>query len=131
MLDDVRAFLAEPRFAVLATLNRDGAPHQTVVWYELRGDDVVFNTTLSRVKFRNLRRDPRVSLLVGDADTHVRLEGEAHEIATGDAAREDIRRLASRYEGREAGERNFHETYSKPKRVTYAISVRRVYRYGL
>jgi len=49
-----RAFLLEPRFAVLGTLRPDGSPHLTVVWYELRGDEIVFDTTTTRVKARNL-----------------------------------------------------------------------------
>ena len=30
--EDVRTFLEEPRFAVLATVNTNGSPQQTVVW---------------------------------------------------------------------------------------------------
>jgi predicted pyridoxine 5'-phosphate oxidase superfamily flavin-nucleotide-binding protein len=33
--DNVRDFLNERRFAVLATINKDGTPQQTVMWYEL------------------------------------------------------------------------------------------------
>ncbi len=126
----LRAFLDRPRFAVLATLNPDGSPHLTVVWYEVRGDEVIFNTTAERVKRRNLERDPRVALLVGDAASYVRVDGAAREIATGERALEDIRRLATRYDGPVAGERNFRETYGKRERVTYAIAISRVYRYG-
>ena len=32
------AFLAAPRFAVLASLDRGGAPRQAVVWYRLEPD---------------------------------------------------------------------------------------------
>jgi hypothetical protein len=35
---EVQAFLAERRFAVVASIRADGLPHQTVMWYELRGD---------------------------------------------------------------------------------------------
>ena len=35
---EARHFLEEPRFAVIATINADGSPHQTVVWYLLRSD---------------------------------------------------------------------------------------------
>ena len=44
----VRHFLETPRFAVIATINEDGSPHQTVVWYLLRGDDIVMNTASCR-----------------------------------------------------------------------------------
>ena len=36
----IRAFLQEPRYAVLATLNPSGAPHLTEMWYDLRADGV-------------------------------------------------------------------------------------------
>ena len=42
VLDEkVRAFLEEKRFAVLATIKRDGSPQQTVMWYELQGDQIM------------------------------------------------------------------------------------------
>src|SRR5436190_23603528 len=62
----VRAFLEAPRFAVLATIREDGSPHLTVVWYGVRGDELIVNTTVPRSKARNIERDPRVSLLVGE-----------------------------------------------------------------
>ena len=45
MLDEkIRDFLNEKRFASLATINSDGAPQQTVMWYELQGDRIMMNT---------------------------------------------------------------------------------------
>jgi predicted pyridoxine 5'-phosphate oxidase superfamily flavin-nucleotide-binding protein len=46
--EDVRTFLEEARFAVLATVNANGSPQQTVMWYELRGDTIVMNTRRGR-----------------------------------------------------------------------------------
>ena len=129
--DAARRFLAEPRFAVLATTNPDGSPHLTVLWYELRGDEVLFNTTTSRAKSRNLSRDPRVSVLVGDSDTYVRLDGTAREVATGAQALDDIHRLAVRYDGPERADQTTREVWSKQERVSYAITIKRVYEYGL
>lgn len=80
--NSVRAFLEEPRFAVLATINRSGTPQLTVMWYALRPDDdvVVLNTSRGLLKERNLRRDPRVSLCVEDGLRYVTLEGRAELI---------------------------------------------------
>lgn len=127
--DEVRAFLDAPRFAVLATLRADGSPHLTVVWYGLRRDEVIVNTTVPRSKARNLAREPRVSLLVGEMARYVRLEGEARVVATGAAALRDIHDLAVRYDGEEAAERQTRTVWSAQERVTYAIAVRRIYRY--
>lgn len=127
--DEVHAFLDAPRFAVLATLREDGSPQLTVVWYGLRGDDAIVNTTVPRSKARNLARDPRVSLLVGEMARYVRLEGDARVIATGAAALRDIHDLAVRYDGAAAAERQTRTVWSTQERVTYAIAVRRIYRY--
>jgi len=127
--DEVRAFLDAPRFAVLATLREDGSPHLTVVWYERRDDEVIVNTTAPRSKARNIERDPRVSLLVGEMERYVRLDGEARAVATGTAALADIRGMAVRYDGEAAADRQARRVWSTQERVTYAIAVRRLYRY--
>jgi len=127
---DVRAYLDAPRFAVLATVNSDGTPHLTVIWYARRDDEVIVNTTAPRKKSANIAHDPRVSLLVGESERYVRLDGDARSVATGAAALSDIRELAVRYDGEAAAERMTREVWSKQERVTYAIAVRRVYRYG-
>jgi len=128
--DDVRAFLDAPRFAVLATIRADGSPHLTVVWYERRGDEVIVNTTAPRSKARNIERDPRVSLLVGEMEQYVRVEGDARVVATGAAAVRDIHDLGVRYDGEAAAERQTRTVWSAQERVTYAIATRRLYRYG-
>ena len=128
--DDVRAFLDAPRGADLATINVDGSPQLSVIWYARRGDEVVVNTTAQRVKARNMDRDGRVSLLVGDPQRYVRLDGEVRIVSTGAAALADISALAVRYDGEESAARLTRDVWSKQDRVTYAIAVRRVYRYG-
>ena len=133
----VRAFLEEPRYAVLATINRDGSPHLTEMWYDLRGDEIIFNTTEERQKKQNLARDTRVSLLVAGrrgepvwkALKYVRVDGRARRIADGAQAFEDIVRLAIRYDGPSA-EATARETFATAHRVTYALPVRRVYAKG-
>ena len=127
--DAVRAFLDAPRFAVLATVREDGSPHLTVVWYGVRGDEVIVNTTAPRSKARNLERDPRASLLVGEMDRYVRVEGDARIVATGAEALRDIHDLAVRYDGAESAERLTRTVWLAQERVTYAIAVRRIYRY--
>jgi len=126
-----RRFLDAPRFAVLGTVNRDGSPHLTVIWYALRGDEILFNTTAPRLKSLNLARDPRVSLLVGEMATYVRVDGTARVVATGADAVRDIHDLGVRYDGAEQAERATRERWSNEERVTYAITIERVYEYGL
>jgi PPOX class probable F420-dependent enzyme len=135
----VRDYLAAPRYAVIATVNPDGSPQLTEIWYDLRGDELIVNMAAERVKIRNLSRDPRVSLLVAGvkgeptwkAITYVRVDGRARKVATGAEGVDDIYRLGIRYDGAEAAERTKKETWSKQQRVTYAITPKRVYVKGL
>lgn len=121
-----RAFLEEPRFGALATIDPDGAPHLTVMWYLLDGDEIMFNTARERRKPVNLVRDPRVSLLVFDAYRFVRVSGRVRESATGAEAHAEIHRLAVRYDGEASAERAM-ERFRTQERVSYRFKVRRVY----
>jgi PPOX class probable F420-dependent enzyme len=130
----VREFLEGPRYAVLATLNPSGSPHLTEMWYELRGDEIIFNTTDERAKRRNLEHDARVSLLVGAKKgdvvwrslAYVRVDG----VASGKEALEDICRFALHYDG-PAEAAKVRVAYAKQSRITYAITIRRSYTKGL
>ncbi len=65
--EQVRAFLsAGTRTGKLATTMRDGTPHVMPIWFVLDGDDVVFMTGARTVKGRDLRRDPRASMVVDE-----------------------------------------------------------------
>ncbi|WP_091323308.1 PPOX class F420-dependent oxidoreductase [Geodermatophilus ruber] len=75
------AFVAEHRWGVLATIRRDGRPHLSNVGYAYDpGQQVIrVSVTDDRVKTRNLRADPRVTLHVTSQDfwTWVAVEGTA------------------------------------------------------
>jgi PPOX class probable F420-dependent enzyme len=128
--EDVRAFLDVPRFAVMGTLNPDKSPHLSVVWFERRHDELIVNTTQERVKARNLEADPRVSILVGEAERYVRLDGIATAVALGDQALRDIHALGVRYDGQDAADRQTKLVWGKQDRVTYLIEVQHLYKYG-
>ena len=127
---EVRHFLETPRFAVIATINEDGTLHQTVVWYLLRGDDIVMNTARGRVKERNLRRDPRISVTVEDGYRFVTMRGTAHLVDDVATAQDDIRQLAVRYHGEEIANRQVREQFSKQERVSIYLAADRVTIYG-
>jgi PPOX class probable F420-dependent enzyme len=129
--DAARSFLGEKRFAVLATIGSDGLPHQTVMWYELRGDDIIMNTAAGRVKDRNLQREARVSICVEDGYRYVTISGVTETNDDQEVAQEDIRRLAIRYHGQEAGERQSREQFSKQHRITLRLPIEQVIEHGL
>jgi PPOX class probable F420-dependent enzyme len=127
---EVRAFLAERRFASLATINTDGAPQQSVMWYMLDGDTVVMNTRRGRVKDRNLLTDNRASICVEDGYRYVTISGRIAMNDDQSVAQADIKALATRYDGPEEAERIHAATFSKQQRVTLRLSIERVDAHG-
>lgn len=122
LTDAVRKFLAQPRFAVLATSMPDGRIQQTVMWYELRGDQIMMNTVPDRVKSNNIRRDPRVSICWEDGYRFLTIQGTVVEmIEDQDIAREDIVSLARRYHPHQP--ESAHDHFRKQDRVTLLISI--------
>ena len=51
---------------VAAGVGRSGAPHVTPVWFVLDDKQLVLTISAESVKGRNLRRDPRVAVVVDD-----------------------------------------------------------------
>lgn len=113
-----RAFLNETRFAVLATINEDGTAQQTTMWYLLEDEIIVMNTKVGRVKERNLRRDPRISICLEGGYKYLTISGTAELIDDQAIAQHDIHRLAIRYHGAEAADRQMERMFSKEQRVT-------------
>lgn len=124
--EDVRQFLAQPNFAVLATINADGTPQQTVLWYEIQGETVMMNTAAGRLKDRNLRRDARASVCVTADGNGVTLRGRIEMIDDQATAQADIHRLAVRYDGAERADRQSRDQFSKEHRITLRMKVERV-----
>lgn len=73
--DEVGAFLAQGRTLHLATINRDGTPHVVAMWYTLIDGRPAVWTYAKSQKVENLRRDPRVTVLVEDGDSYEVLRG--------------------------------------------------------
>jgi PPOX class probable F420-dependent enzyme len=65
--DKVRTLFDGKNFAVLSTLEPDGATHSTVVWANRDGDHILFALPKSRRKTANLNRDPRATVVIFDA----------------------------------------------------------------
>ncbi|MFM9107366.1 MAG: PPOX class F420-dependent oxidoreductase [Chloroflexota bacterium] len=119
----VRDFLAEQRFAVLATVNPDGAPQQTVMWFLLEGDEIVMNTARGRRKDRNLVRDARVSICVEDGYRYVTLSGPVSLDDRHETSQADIRRLAVRYLGEEEAAEMVASDFGRQSRVTIRMKI--------
>jgi len=128
--DAVRAFLEEPRFASLATLNPDGSVQQTVMWYALRGDEIVMNTARGRKKDRNLLRDRRISICVEDGYRYVTIVGEVSLVEDQPTAQADIKRLAERYHDPERAAAMVRDGFAKQERISLLLPIGRVDAHG-
>lgn len=103
LIDAVRAILAAPNFAHLATLRADGTPHVSVTWLDTDGDLIRINSAVGRVKDRNIRRDPRVAVsvaLAADAYETVTVDGRVESFVTGTEADAHIDALSRAYTGK-------------------------------
>jgi PPOX class probable F420-dependent enzyme len=91
-----------PPVAALTTIMPDGYPQTSVVWCDFDGTCVRINTMRGFVKERNMRRDPRVTLLCYDPRQPLRyleVRGTVVEMTEAGAA-EHLDDLASKYAGR-------------------------------
>jgi len=73
-------FLQRQRLGVVSSLAADGAPQSAVVGIATsESGEIVFDTLGASRKARNLRRDPRISLVVWENERTVQLDGLADE----------------------------------------------------
>ena len=99
--DQYKDLFSKRAFASLGTINPDGSPQVTPVWCDYDGQHVIVNTAKGRLKDKNMRRNPRVSLAVIDPDNPYRyaeIRGKVVEVTeTGAAAHID--KMAKKYLG--------------------------------
>jgi len=91
-----------PPVAALSTVGPDGAPQTSVVWCDFDGECVRVNTMLGFAKERNMRRDPRVTVVCYDPRRPLRyleVRGTVMSMTTAGAA-EHLDAIASKYAGR-------------------------------
>jgi PPOX class probable F420-dependent enzyme len=110
-------------FAVVATLKPDGSPQTSVVWIDTDGEHVIFNTRNDRAKGKHLRRDPRVSVTVFDADGAYRyFEVEGIASLEVEGANEHIHELSRKYN-------NGADFHTPENRVIVKVKPRRIFDY--
>ena len=83
------AFLRRHRLCVQASIASSGAPQAAVVGFAVTDElELVFDTLSTTRKVHNLRRDPRIAVVVGwDAEQTAQIEGIADEPIGDDLAR--------------------------------------------
>ena len=95
MLDDkIRALATDGKnFAAVTTLMPDGTPQTTPLWIDSDGEHLLLNTEVHRQKYKNVSRDPRITVTIIDAAnpySYGEVRGEVVETVTGPEARAHI-----------------------------------------
>jgi PPOX class probable F420-dependent enzyme len=119
-LDQDAARLAKGKnLATVVTLMPDGQPQALLTWIDTDGENLLVNTEPQRQRSKNIRRDPRITVLLHSAEDPwdwAEVRGRVVETIDGQQARDHIDELARRYVGRD---------YSNPigteGRVIYVI----------
>jgi PPOX class probable F420-dependent enzyme len=103
MLEETAKALAKGKnFAVLATLLPSGQPQAQVVWLDADDDYVLIGTDTRRQKFRNIERDPRVTVTIIDAENpyhYAEVRGRVVDMIKGPEAQSSVDELSHKYLG--------------------------------
>ncbi|MFI6866304.1 PPOX class F420-dependent oxidoreductase [Nocardia sp. NPDC050406] len=103
-IPDSRAdLLGKKCFAHLSSLGPDGEPQSHPVWFDAAGGRLLISTGTDRQKYRNIRRDPRVSVSILDPDDpyrYLEVRGRVVEIEA-DPQKIFLDQLARKYLGQD------------------------------
>ena len=88
--DEIVEYLERSRTAVMVTNGPSGHPHAVAMWYAVVDGAIWFETKAKSQKAVNLRRDPKITVLIEDGHTYdtlrgVSLEGTAEIVDDADA----------------------------------------------
>ena len=127
---EVDAFLGETQVAVLATINKNGLPHMTPIWFTWEDGCAYMFTSRTSAKWRNIQSNSNVSLCLDRREppyTVVVLSGQATEVDR--SGYEFITPMAIRYYGEEEG-KIFADQYKEdsPKTVVFRLTPERIIR---
>jgi PPOX class probable F420-dependent enzyme len=116
--------LEKKAFASLATVNADGTPQVTPVWFDWDGRHLRINTAKGRIKDKNLRSRPAVALVIMDPDNpyrYLQIRGRVASV-TETGADTHIDSLAKKYLGKD----RYPYRKSDEVRVIFSITPDRV-----
>jgi PPOX class probable F420-dependent enzyme len=97
---DLKALATGKNFGALTTLMADGQPQTQVMWVDADDEHVLINTEIHRQKYKNVERDPRVTVTVWNASNpyqYVEVRGTVTGKVGGAEARAHIDACARRY----------------------------------
>ncbi|MFD5617011.1 PPOX class F420-dependent oxidoreductase [Streptomyces yangpuensis] len=121
--DDLKRLIDDaPMFATVATIQPDGSPQLSVTWLMRDGDALLISTTEGRRKEQNLRRDPRITVMINPPDapyTYAEVRGTA-ELST-EGGQELINELSRKYTGKDYRDFNPASVDDAPRVVVRVV----------
>ncbi len=121
--DDLKRLIDDaPLFATVATIQPDGSPQLSVTWLMRDGDALLISTTEGRRKEQNLRRDPRITVMINPPDapyTYAEVRGTA-ELST-EGGQELINELSRKYTGKDYRDFNPASVDDAPRVVVRVV----------
>jgi PPOX class probable F420-dependent enzyme len=85
--------------ATVVTLMPSGQPQAQYTWIDTDGEHLLINTVPTRQRFKNLQRDPRITVLIPGEHPwdYAEIRGQLVQVIGGQPARDHIDQLARRY----------------------------------
>ena len=128
--EEIAEFVAQSRTATMATVSAEGQPHLVAMWYAVIDGQIWFETKAKSQKAVNLRRDPRISVLIESGHTYdslkgVSFEGKAEVIDDADALWQVGVSIWERYNGPYSEEVRPFVEIMLAKRVAVRVDVER------
>ena len=77
--DEIVGYLERSRTATMVTNGPSGHPHAVAMWYAVVDGAIWFETKAKSQKAANLRRDPKITVLIEDGHTYDTLRGVSLE----------------------------------------------------
>jgi len=93
-----------PNYGVITTVLPSGKLQNHYIWVGTDGERLVVNTEVHRKKYKNVERDPNVTLTIRDEQDPYRyaeVRGEVVEAVRGQEARDHIDKLSRKYNGQD------------------------------
>lgn len=73
--EEIKQFMEESKTMILVSNGKDGFPHAMPMWFVIRDGCPLFSTFSKSQKIQNVRRDPKVTLLVESGVEYDKLKG--------------------------------------------------------
>lgn len=129
--EEISSFIARSRTATMATIGPSGVPHLVAMWFAVIDGQVWFETKAKSQKAQNLRRDPRMTVMLEAGMTYdtlrgVSLEGQGVIVDDADALWQVGVNLWERYTGPYSEEMRPFVEQMLNKRVAVRVDTDRV-----